>query len=443
MGDDLRKNQALLESFMENATDRFYILDENLNIVAVNDTVIKRWEFDPARKKEIVGKNLIEIFPGIANTSIPEHCGYVLETGEPYSSIDRSIELDQIQFKIFKIVDGIGIIVTEITDLITYQKRLEALHACSTRLVQANDLVQIAAITVESLHQVLGDVFGEVGFVEDDRFVWYGSTEREFAERPSIPLDSRSIIVRAIKTKETQLVPDVSEDPDYTILNVPEGDSVRMSELSVPVLVDDEAVGALNVESSLVDDFTQDDVRILETLAQSVSSAFGRLRADQTRARQSIELTYRLNNLEPGDSYICESHDRCYKVFAELSMHGVPGLCIVRDDPTKLVERYSLDRESVLLLASRSIRGFSAVNDLQEISLTFSKTLKEAHEPIILLDGIEYMITMFGFERVFNFLQEKKFDILEAEAILLLPIDTMTLNDQQKALLSSELKTLT
>ena len=331
----------------------------------------------------------------------------------------------------------------QIDRLENYQGRLEALHASSTRLVQARNLVEIAAISVEAIHQVLGNVFGEVGFVEDDRFVWYGSTERQFDERPSIPLEARSIIVRSIKTKETQLVRDVSEDPDYTILNIPEEISVRMSELCVPVLVYDEAVGALNVESSLIDDFSHDDVRLLETLAQSVSSAYSRLQADQTRARQFIKLTYRLNNLEAGDSYICESHDRCYKVFAELSMHGVPGLCIVRDDPTKLVERYGLDRESVLLLASRPIRGFSAVNDLQEISLTFSKTLKEAHEPIILLDGIEYMITMFGFERVFNFLQEKKFDILEADAILLLPIDTMTLNDQQKALLSSEMKTLT
>ncbi len=145
----------------------------------------------------------------------------------------------------------------------------------------------------------------------------------------------------------------------------------------------------------------------------------------------------------PGDSYICESHDRCFKIFAELSLHGVPGICLVRDDPEKLVERYGFNSEQLMLLSSRSIKGFEALNNLQDISRTISNLLKEGSSPVILLDGIEYMISMFGFEIVYNFLQEKKFDILEADAILMIPIDTLTLDERQKALLSSEMKTLT
>jgi hypothetical protein len=215
------------------------------------------------------------------------------------------------------------------------------------------------------------------------------------------------------------------------------------SELTVPIVVDDTAVGAINVEELTKNAFNQDDIRLIEILAQHVASSVRRVREEGIRAQQFIELTYKLNNLEPGDSYICESHDRCFKVFAELSLHGVAGICLVRDDPEKLVERYGLDTESVRLLSSRPIKGFEALNNLQDISMTISKLLKEESGPVILLDGIEYMISLFGFEMVYNFLQEKKFDILEADALLLIPIDILTLDEQQKALLSSELKTLT
>lgn len=79
-----------------------------------------------------------------------------------------------------------------------------------------------------------------------------------------------------------------------------------------------------------------------------------------------------------------------------------------------------------------------ALNDRQDISLKISDILKEKNHSIILLDMIEYLITSYGFERVSAFLQEKKFDILEANAILLISMELISLNDQHKAPLTSE-----
>ncbi len=596
------REQDLLESFMNNASDRFYILDEGLNIVTVNDTALKKYGFT---RKEIVGRKFSDVFPSIRGTGRQETYQRVIETGEPYSAADQSDPEDQYRLYAFKIEGGMGLIVTDTTEAMAYQYQLEALHNSSSRLAEADSLEEIAATAIETLSQTLGHGFGEIGFVEDDRFVFYASTTREFDEKPSIPLESKSIIVRSIKTGEMQLVPDVREDPDYSIiysreapllselcypilvddravgaLNVesPERDAysqndirlmgtlaqhvassirrlehteeretfhntraalyngssslaeakdieeitsiskellkkvlghtwgsivfvegdrvifnslrdefpkdffipldsksiivraiktketqlvhditkdpdyligpsvdeqnILFSELTIPIVVDDIAIGAINVEGLMKNAFKQDDVHLLEILAKHVTSAVRRIREEGIRAQKFIELTYRLNNLEPGSSYISESHDRCFKIFAELSIHGVPGISLVRDDPEKLVERYGFDPDRVRLLSSRPIKGFEALNNLQEISRTISSLLKEENSPVILLDGIEYMISLFGFDVVYSFLQEKKFDILEANAILLIPIEIMTLDDRQKALLTSELKTL-
>jgi len=604
MEDDLRRNQDLLESFMENATDRFYILDEELNIVAVNDIALKKLGFS---RQQVIGRHYLDVFPSSRDKGRQEAYERVLKTGEQYSTVDLSDLNDQYRILAFKIEGGMGLITTDVTNIMVYQNRLEALHSSSVRLAKAQELDDICDIAIETISQSLGHTFGTVGCVEGANFVIHRDT-LEINEGLAIPLDSKSVIVRSIKTKEIQIVPDISADPDYhTPVPMSEEKYTTRSELCVPVLVEDRAIGALNVESSKLDAFTQDDashlatlaehiasaigrleyikgleafqrrleavhisstrlveaetieqiafisieildqvlkyrwggmgfveddvfsiydtidsrptgkirvpldesaiairaiktgksqlihdvskdpdymippgaeepnqssltvpilinaegigafnveskeknafneddVKLIETLAQHVASTVRRVRQEDIRAQQFIELTYKLNNLEPGDSYICESHDRCFKVYAELSLHGVPGICLVRDDPGKLVDRYGFDPENVKLLSSRPIKGFEAMNNLQDISRTISSLLKETSGPVILLDGIEYMISLFGFETVYSFLQEKKFDILEANAILLIPVDIGTLDERQRALLSSELKTLT
>lgn len=438
MGEDLRRNQALLESFMSNATDRFYILDGDLNILSVNDAVLERFEFE---RKKILGKNITELFP--QETGRIEEYQRVLETGELYTSIDTSRPENKFKISAFQIEDGIGIIATEITDLLNYQSRLEALHDSATRLEMADSVQEIDAITIEVLGKVLGYTWGGIGFVEGDRFAFHDTINWDFPDGFGIPLDSKSIIVRTIKTGVTQLIDDITEDPDYFPVPQFELQDILRSELAVPIKIVDEVVGVLNVEGLEKGIFTQTDASLLETLAQHVASAVRRVREEGIRAQQFIELTYKLNNLEPGASYISESHDRCFKVFAELSLHGVSGMCFVRDDPEMLVNKYGFKTENLMLLSSRSIKGFEALNNLQDISRTISSLLKEGSSPVILLDGIEYMISLFGFDIVYSFLQEKKFDILEADAILLVPIDILTLDERQKALLSSEMKTLT
>jgi hypothetical protein len=248
-------------------------------------------------------------------------------------------------------------------------------------------------------------------------------------------LDGRGIIGKALKQKRAIRLSDTRDDPDYISpkeVQIFGAHRDYRSELAVPVVADD-VIAVLNVESTTLDAFSIQDQELMETLANHVASAIHRIK-NREKVR---ELAYRLNNLEPGGCYLSESHERCLKAYAVLSMEGVPGLCIVREDPQTLIDYYGIKKEDIILLSSRAFRDFKTLADLQSVSRELSKFL-ESGEGVVLLDGLEYLISRFEFNSVYHFIQEKRFDFLRSKAVLLVPLERKTLDERQQALLSSE-----
>jgi hypothetical protein len=116
-------------------------------------------------------------------------------------------------------------------------------------------------------------------------------------------------------------------------------------------------------------------------------------------------------------------------------------LCIVREDPELIVKNYNIKPQDIVLLSNKPIKGFKAVSDLQEIAIVIMKFLK-AGGGVVLLDGLEYLISRFGFNSIHKMLQEIRFEVLDAGAILLVPVNIETLDVREKGLLLSEIKLL-
>jgi len=315
-----------------------------------------------------------------------------------------------------------------------YEERLKGLHQHASQLGIAESIEQVAEYTLDAMETTLGLEICDFAILQEDRLQSILERGRDRA------ILSRTQAWKALHTTSSILVPDTREEPAYVDAEIIGENGVKLeilSELSVPVVADGEAVAVLSVESPRLNAFNEQDKELLETLAGHVGSAISRL----ARTREVRELAYRLNSLKPGGCYLSQSHERCLKAYADLTMHGVPGLCIVREDPGRLVENYGLKAEEIMLLSSRPLKGFEALPDLQAISLAVSRLLKSGGG-VVLLDGLEYLITSFSFDAVFSFIKEKRFDFLEADAVLLVPIDMETLSSRERALLSSELSIL-
>ncbi len=77
--------------------------------------------------------------------------------------------------------------------------------------------------------------------------------------------DKIGIVGRAIVDKQPQLVPDVAAHPDYI-----ECDRRIRSQLAVPLIDDDKILGVVNIESTRLKSFDQDDLLTLQALAKHI-----------------------------------------------------------------------------------------------------------------------------------------------------------------------------
>lgn len=133
--------------------------------------------------------------------------------------------------------------------------------------------------------------------------------------------------------------------------------------------------------------------------------------------------------------------DRAYNLLSKSISSGYKGLCITRTDPADLKNQYNLN-VSVVWLIKQKNKDFltgTSVNILKTKVKNFIKANKKA---IILLDRLDYLISIHGFNNVLQFIYSVNDEVLVNDAILLLNINPLTLSQQELALLEQELREL-
>lgn len=167
-------------------------------------------------------------------------------------------------------------VVRDITARYQYRQRLEVLYEHTSNLRSATSIEDVAALTFDAIEQVLGFHLGNFSTVENSYLREIHTRGLELDSDFMLPLDGEGITVRAVRLGETQRVQDVRLDDDYVPGSV-EGIYTPLSELAVPVKINDRAVAVINVENENLNAFSEDDQRLLEILAQHIGSALGRL----------------------------------------------------------------------------------------------------------------------------------------------------------------------
>ncbi len=173
---------------------------------------------------------------------------------------------------------------------VQYRERLEALHQHASQLATSNSIEEVAQMTFRTIEGVLGFDIGSFAIVEGGvlRHILIRGVDAD--EPYEMGLDGRGVTVRAVRTGGTQFVPDTRLDEDF-VLGLADGVYESRSELAVPVRINGEVISIINIESTEVEAFTDDDKRLLEILALHVSSALFRLK--QIERLQESEEKYR------------------------------------------------------------------------------------------------------------------------------------------------------
>jgi Na+/proline symporter len=150
--------------------------------------------------------------------------------------------------------------------------------------------------------------------------------------------------------------------------------------------------------------------------------------------------------LIPGTTYIIseEKPQKSLELFSELVRHGMDGLCLSRYNPRTLDERYNVPADTVIWLTQKSEPGFRTVDpsNFPRLSSIISDFLEIANYPIVLLEGMGYLITQSNYETVLRFIQSQRDEVALKNAIMLVHVDPLSLDIKELHRLGSEMEPL-
>lgn len=126
-------------------------------------------------------------------------------------------------------------------------------------------------------------------------------------------------------------------------------------------------------------------------------------RAEVLRKIASLGLPPYAFMVRGGDAYLLQesagTRGRGYEILKELVRYGYLGLCISRTEPTKLAEKYAFEPGTLVYWLTAERRGDTDLRPAPEYVVNQVKSFVEEAEDrngIILLDGLEFLITYSG-----------------------------------------------
>lgn len=280
MEQDLRASRARWHSLFESAPDGMALIDLKGNVTSVNKA-FTRWT--GVEKEDIVGRHFtklgnlrgrdlpkyLKMFASIIRGEVPEPFE-VAWSSEDGSTQYSDVHISQMMEGSRKV--GFQVIARIVTDHVRHKKRIEALHTSAAELAQAKTVDEVYSRAIKIIEDVLGFHWAGIALVDGDSLRYVKHLGVDLPEGWSLPLDGPGVTVRAANECESQLVPNVELDTGFIDPEDYEGPQSN-SELAVPIVIDDGAVGVINLESVKTNAFTVEDQQLLEIFAKHVASA--------------------------------------------------------------------------------------------------------------------------------------------------------------------------
>jgi len=144
--------------------------------------------------------------------------------------------------------------------------------------------------------------------------------DESMPDRYTMPF-GQGIVGAAAQAQQTIVVPDVTKDPRYIVVNPETG-----SEMAVPLIYRDRVIGVVDMESPRLAYFTDEHVRVFSTLAPQIAVAIENARLYERVVRSEARL------------------ERDLERAREIQMHIMPALCPVIQD-LEICSRFQPARE--------------------------------------------------------------------------------------------------
>ncbi len=284
----MSNSESMYKNIVENNADAIIVLDDRI-IVFANQGAANIYGI--SKPEALIGTSITEY---IASTEI-EQLEKLEQLQHDSKELNRMFQFDgfhkdgsaavyevSLSYVPYEGTDATLITIRDVTKRLEAERRIRALHKSTALLGMATDWDQVADAVLISLNEILHLSYASVGIVRNNELVFTHHLGNSTVD--SMPLDGEGITIRAIHTKKTQYVPDTREDPFY-VSSREENDRESLSELDVPVIVNDETVAIINVEDHVTDSFSREEIQMIEILGTHISSAIQRMEQAKQMAR--------------------------------------------------------------------------------------------------------------------------------------------------------------
>jgi hypothetical protein len=144
--------------------------------------------------------------------------------------------------------------------------------------------------------------------------------------------------------------------------------------------------------------------------------------------------------LKKGTVYLVKGRDveRSYTLFAEAVGQDTDGLLIVRRVPPKIKAAPNFPHVHALRLSQKEEENVLFPTQLHKMVYLISEMVNNQKNPVILLDGIEYLIVHNRFEPVLKQLYIIREVLTRHGGILLIPLDPEAFSEKELGFLEKE-----
>ncbi len=172
-------------------------------------------------------------------------------------------------------------------------------------------------------------------------------------------------------------------------------------------------------------------------------------RAPKAAGEKGLGIT-RKYNLAPGRSYVVEesppdiSFDAFVNIVSTLDAEGkrAIGMAVSRPQSDLIRQKYGLETTPIYWLATRAGQGVISPTNLGILSHTLVQFVEEHTGGIILLDGIEYLVSNNDFNKVLRTIDQVNDHISQSHAIMIIPVDPRAFDTKELALLERNMEKL-
>ena len=148
--------------------------------------------------------------------------------------------------------------------------------------------------------------------------------------------------------------------------------------------------------------------------------------------------------IEERTSYLIEESKPVlsFTIFNQEIQNGRKAMCITRQNPRRLRDKYKWQDVPIIWLTNNNLENDYCIDptNLSRLSIEIVNFIKETKNGIILLEGLEYLISQNSYQFILRFIQLINDKIMLSNCIIIVPIDPLILSERELHLLERDMK---